>query len=160
MISFTDLSYLETSGPRLQCSAILYLVFLGLFEGITQNGYLYKCKFLLKKLTTRTHKSYLPFYCNFQEKQFLNGILGRKNHCIIVRGEFRTLPNINDKHCVKSVQIRNFSGPCSVSECKKIRTRKTLNTPIASFWCLFVSFEHISHFVLVFLLLLWSSVHY
>ena len=30
----------------------------------------------------RTHHSYLPFYYNSQEKQFLKGILGRKSHCI------------------------------------------------------------------------------
>ena len=39
--------------------------------------------------------SYLPFYCNFQEKQFLKEILGRKSPCIMIRSKFRTLSNIS-----------------------------------------------------------------
>ena len=35
----------------------------------------------------RTHHSYLPFYYNSQEKQFLKGILGRKSHCIMIKGK-------------------------------------------------------------------------
>ena len=45
---------------------------------------------------TVTRKSYLPFYCIFQVKQFLKEILIRKSDCMMIRGEFRNLPNIND----------------------------------------------------------------
>ena len=66
------------------------------FEGITQNGSLYKSKFLLKKLTMWTYNLYLPFDGNGQEKQIWRGILVRKSHCLTIRGEFRTPSNIND----------------------------------------------------------------
>ena len=40
------------------------------------------------------YHSCLPFYYNSREKQFLKGILGRKNRCIMIKDKFRTLSNI------------------------------------------------------------------
>ena len=72
------------------------LVFPTCFEGISQNEYLYKWKPLLNKLAMWTHNSYLTFYCNSSEKQFLKGVLVRKCHHIMIRGKFRTPSNISD----------------------------------------------------------------
>ena len=53
MISFTVSPYLVNSGPRVYCTAILYLAFPGFFEGFSQIW---------------THNLYLPFYFNSREK--------------------------------------------------------------------------------------------
>ena len=45
--------------------------------------------------------SYLPFYWNSQEKQFLKKILGWKSYCITIRDKFRTLSKINDENFVQ-----------------------------------------------------------
>ena len=43
-----------------------------------------------------THNSYLPCYSKSHEKQFLTGILVRKNPSIMISCKFRGLPNISD----------------------------------------------------------------
>ena len=55
---------------------------------------LMKALYLLRKLTIQTHHSYLPFYCNSPEKQFLKEILGG-SHCIMIRDKFRTPSHIS-----------------------------------------------------------------
>ena len=65
------------------------------FEKITQNVYSYESKSLLKKLC-ELYNSYLPFNGMGQEKQILRGILVRKSHCVMIRGEFRTPSNNSD----------------------------------------------------------------
>ena len=62
---------------------------------LSQSVLLAKIDYLLKKLTLQTHHSYLPFYCNSREKQFLKEILGRKSHCIMIRDKFRNLSAIS-----------------------------------------------------------------
>ena len=90
---FTVFHYQEISGLTLYCTTIVFPTF---FEGISQNEYLYKWKPLLNKLAMWTHNSYLTFYCNSSEKQFLKGVLVRKCHHIMIRGKFRTPSNISD----------------------------------------------------------------
>ena len=36
----------------------------------------------------RTCHSYVPFYYNSQEKQFLKEILDKKSHCIMIKGKW------------------------------------------------------------------------
>ena len=79
MISFTALPYLETSCLNVYCTAIL------------QNGYLYKFKSLVEKLTMWTDNYYLPFYCNSQEKQILKGILTAQKMKISIKNFSRNL---------------------------------------------------------------------
>ena len=54
----------------------------------------------------RTHHSYLPFYYNSQEKQFLKGILGRQSHCIMIRGKLVELLSLMEPLCEKSQQLK------------------------------------------------------
>ena len=61
LISFTVLPYLETSGPKMHCTAILYIAFPGFFKGISQMW---------------SHNSCLIFYCNSQEKADFEGKFG------------------------------------------------------------------------------------
>ena len=70
---------------------------------VSKNLYLYRWKSLLKKLTMRTYHSYLPFYYHSQEKQLLKEILGRKSHCIMIKGKFGTLSNITDEAFVRKM---------------------------------------------------------
>ena len=55
----------------------------------------------------KTNYSYLSFYCNSEEKQFWKGILGRKSHCIMIRGKFRTLPKISHRAFVQKYSTAN-----------------------------------------------------
>ena len=50
--------------------------------------------------------SYLPFYYNSQEKQFLKGILGRQSHCIMIRGKLVELLSLMEPLCEKSQQLK------------------------------------------------------
>ena len=54
----------------------------------------------------RTHHSYLPFYYNSQEKQFFKGILGRKSHCIMIKGKLIELLSPMEPLCEKSQQLK------------------------------------------------------
>ena len=71
-----------SSYPRVCCTAILYIAFLGFFEVVTQ---------------MRIHNSYLSFFnAILRKKQILKGSLVRKIHYIMIKDKFRTLRNIND----------------------------------------------------------------
>ena len=54
----------------------------------------------------QTHHSYLPFYYNSQEKQFLKGILGRKSHCIMIKGKLMNLLSLMETLCEESQQLK------------------------------------------------------
>ena len=54
----------------------------------------------------RTHQSYPPFYYNYQEKQFLNKILGGKSHCIIIKSKLMELLSLMEPLCEKSQQLK------------------------------------------------------
>ena len=74
---------------------------------VSQNRYLYKWKSLLKKLTMITYHSYLPFYCNSQEKQFLKGILGRKSHWLWSEAKLEPCKSsAMELLCEKSQQVK------------------------------------------------------
>ena len=53
-----------------------------------------------------THHSYLPFYHNSQEKQFLKGILDRKSHCIMIKSKLMELLSLMEPLCEKSQQLK------------------------------------------------------
>ena len=57
----------------------------------------------------RTHLSYLPFYYDSQEKQFLKGILGRKSHCIMIKGKLVEPLSLVEPLCEKSRQIKDVT---------------------------------------------------
>ena len=57
----------------------------------------------------RTHHSYLPFYYNSQEKQFLKGILGRKSHCIMIKGKLMEFLSLMEPLCEKRQQLKAVS---------------------------------------------------
>ena len=57
----------------------------------------------------RTHLSYLPFYYNSQEKQFLKVILGRKSHCIMIKGKLIELLSLVEPLCEESLQIKDVT---------------------------------------------------
>ena len=61
------------------------------FEGIRQNGYLDIIKSFVKKNWLCGFITYIFDFSIFQEKVDFGG------HCIMIRGEFRTLSNINDR---------------------------------------------------------------
>ena len=105
---------MEISGPRVYRTAILYLAFPTFFEWISQNGYLHKCKSLLKKLTLWT-----------QEEKLLKGSLVRKSLCIMIRGKFR-----NDQTSVMELLCGNSWQLKAVTHfCKKLHRRC-----LAGFW--------------------------
>ena len=54
----------------------------------------------------RTYHSYLPFYYNSQEKQFLKGILGRKSHRIMIKGKLMELLSLMELLCEESQQLK------------------------------------------------------
>ena len=54
----------------------------------------------------QTHHSYLPFYYNSQEKQFLKGILGRKSHSIMIKGKLMELLPLIEPLCKKRQQLK------------------------------------------------------
>ena len=54
----------------------------------------------------RTHHSYLPTYYYSQEKQFLKGTLGRKSHCIMVKGKLIELLSLMELLCEESQQLK------------------------------------------------------
>ena len=54
----------------------------------------------------RTYHSYLPFYYNSQEKQFLKGILGRKSHRIVIKGKLMELLSLMEPLREKSQQLK------------------------------------------------------
>ena len=53
-----------------------------------------------------THHSYLPFYYNSQEKQFLKEILGRKSHCIMIKDKLMELLSLMELLCEKSHYLK------------------------------------------------------
>ena len=73
-------------GPRMPHSFLSIVFPMDMFKGFPLHGNFLSWSVPLLK--TRTHHSYFPFYCNSQEKQFWKGILGRKSHCIMIRGKF------------------------------------------------------------------------
>ena len=54
----------------------------------------------------RTHHSYLPFYYNSQEKQFLKEILGRTSHSIMIKDKLMELLSLMEPLCEKSQQLK------------------------------------------------------
>ena len=54
------------------------LPFFPIWKFLAPECALAKIDSLLKKLSVQTHQPCLSFYCNSQEKQFLKGILGRR----------------------------------------------------------------------------------
>ena len=54
----------------------------------------------------RTHHSYLPSYYNSQEKQFLKGTLGRKNHCTMIKGKLIKLLSLIGLLCKENQQLK------------------------------------------------------
>ena len=54
----------------------------------------------------RTHPSYLSFYYNSQEKQFLKGILVRKSHCIMIKGKLMEFLSLTERLCEKRQQLK------------------------------------------------------
>ena len=77
----------------------------------------------------QTHHSYLPFYWNSQEKQFLKGILGRKRHCIMIRDKFRTLSNISHGAIVQK-KSRAKSRYLFLQKSASHRLDRVLNAPL------------------------------
>ena len=53
-----------------------------------------------------THHSYLPFYYNSQEKQFLKEILGRTSHSIMIKDKLMELLSLMEPLCEKSQQLK------------------------------------------------------
>ena len=117
MIFFTVLLYLEASGRRVYCTAILYLVYLDFFKELAKMNICKNVNLFLKKLTIWTHNSCLPFYCTSKKKkQILKGILVRKLLYLDQRRFQNPVKHQwwNQKlylHCVKCVQIRSFFWP-------------------------------------------------
>ena len=82
-------------------------------------------KSLLKKPTMWTHNSYLPFNCNYQEKQLEEDFL--ESHSIKIRGKFRSRSNISDGYFVLKYSTVQSRYPF----CKKLHHDWVLNTSLA-----------------------------
>ena len=92
LTSFTVLPYMETSGPRVYCAAILYLAFPEFFERISQNGY------SLDKESVSTHITHIfLFIAILKKKKNLEENFHQKKSLHHDQREFRTLSNINDR---------------------------------------------------------------
>ena len=80
-------------GPRTPHSFLNIVFLMDMFYSFFVPGNFLSESVPLSKI--RLHHSYLPFYCNYQQEQFWKRILGRKSHCIRIRGKFQSLTNIS-----------------------------------------------------------------
>ena len=81
MICFTVSLYLENSGLRVYCTAILYIAFPGFLKEINQMW---------------SYNSFSLYIVILKKNQILKGSLVRKKYCIMIRGKFMALSKTND----------------------------------------------------------------